>query len=139
MNRATPRLILGSTSRYRADLLRRLGIDFTQCAPQIDEAELAAESAPTRALRLAIAKAEAAAREQDNAVVVGSDQVAALGRTILHKPGNVETACAQLRASSSQAVTFHTTALEVSVPRRWASLCSRASKATIRPRSSACR
>ena len=65
MNRATPRLILGSTSRYRADLLRRLGIDFTQCAPQIDEAELAAESAPTRALRLAIAKAEAAAREQD--------------------------------------------------------------------------
>ncbi len=108
MNRATPRLILGSTSRYRADLLRRLGIDFTQCAPQIDEAELAAESAPTRALRLAIAKAEAAAREQDNAVVVGSDQVAALGRTILHKPGNVETACAQLRASSSQAVTFHT-------------------------------
>ncbi len=112
MNNAAPRpprLILGSTSRYRAELLRRLGIDFTQRAPEVDEAELADEAAPTRALRLATAKADGAAQGQENAVVIGSDQVAELAGKILHKPGSVEHACAQLRASSGHAVVFHTT------------------------------
>lgn len=108
MNDATSRLILGSTSRYRANLLRRLGIDFTQRAPNVDEQELADEPAAARALRLARAKAEAVAQGQNNVVVIGSDQVAALAGNILHKPGNIERAHAQLRASSGHAVVFHT-------------------------------
>ena len=108
MNATSPHLILGSTSRYRADLLRRFGIEFTQHAPAVDEAELGDEPAPTRALRLAIAKADAAAQGQDNAVVIGSDQVAELDGVILHKPGSAALACAQLRASSGHVVTFHT-------------------------------
>ena len=108
MNRATSRLILGSTSRYRAELLRRFGLDFTMRAPAVDEQELAGEPASTRALRLARAKADAAAQGEDNVVVVGSDQVADLGGSILHKPGSIERAHAQLRASSGHAVAFHT-------------------------------
>ena len=108
MIHTVPRLVLGSTSRYRADLLRRLGIDFVQYGAGVDEHERAGEIASARALRLAEAKAQAAARGQDAALVIGSDQVADLGGCILHKPGSGERAHAQLRASSGQAVMFHT-------------------------------
>ncbi|OOG47006.1 Maf family nucleotide pyrophosphatase [Rhodanobacter sp. C01] len=103
-----PRLVLGSTSRYRAELLRRLVVDFEQCAPGTDETALAGEAAVARALRLAIAKAEAAASERHDALVIGSDQVAELDGRILDKPGTAEHAHAQLTASSGREVHFHT-------------------------------
>jgi len=100
-------LVLASTSRYRAQLLQRLALPFTPCAPKVDESARPGEAARDRALRLAIAKAEAAATARD-ALVIGSDQVATLDGAILHKPGNVENAFAQLHASSGHAVVFHT-------------------------------
>jgi septum formation protein len=104
----TPRLILGSTSRYRAELLRRLVPVFEQCAPGTDEAAGPGEIPAARALRLAIAKAEAAATGQHHALVIGSDQVAELDGHMLDKPGSAERACAQLAASSGREVHFHT-------------------------------
>ncbi|HEY1589566.1 MAG TPA: nucleoside triphosphate pyrophosphatase, partial [Rhodanobacter sp.] len=104
----TPRLILGSTSRYRAELLRRLVPDFEQRAPGTDETARAGETPAARALRLAIAKAEAVAGELHNSLVIGSDQVAELDGRILGKPGTAERAHAQLTASSGQEVHFHT-------------------------------
>jgi len=103
-----PRLILGSTSRYRAELLRRLCPEFEQRSPGTDETALPAEAPQDRALRLAIAKAEAAGDGMDNALVIGSDQVAELDGTMLDKPGTAERAQAQLTASSGRAVHFHT-------------------------------
>ncbi|TAM57217.1 MAG: septum formation protein Maf [Rhodanobacter sp.] len=102
------RLVLGSTSRYRAELLRRLCADFEQCAPGTDETPLPHETAPARALRLAIAKADAAAEGLRDALVIGSDQVAELDGLILDKPGTPERARAQLKASSGREVQFHT-------------------------------
>ena len=104
----TPRIVLGSTSRYRAELLRRLIADFDQVAPGTDEAERPGESPRVRAQRLAIAKADAAAQGQTNALVIGSDQVAELDGTLLDKPGSIERACQQLAASSGREVRFHT-------------------------------
>lgn len=103
-----PRIVLGSTSRYRADLLRRLVPDFAQSAPGTDETPLAGEAPAERALRLAIAKAEATAGSWRDALVIGSDQVAELDGRILDKPGTIEHACAQLSASSGREVHFHT-------------------------------
>ncbi|MFC5437613.1 Maf family protein [Rhodanobacter umsongensis] len=103
-----PRIVLGSTSRYRAELLRRLVPDFEQCAPGTDETPRAGEAPAERALRLAIAKAAAAARGQHNSLIIGSDQVAELDGQVLDKPGTAERACAQLRASSGREVHFHT-------------------------------
>lgn len=103
-----PRLVLGSTSRYRAELLRRLCPEFEQRAPGTDETALPAEAPQDRALRLAVAKAEAAADGLDNALVIGSDQVAELDGTTLDKPGTSDRARAQLAASSGRAVHFHT-------------------------------
>lgn len=104
----TPRIVLGSTSRYRAELLRRLLPQFGQSAPGTDESLLPDEPPAVRALRLAVAKAEAVAREHPGALVIGSDQVAELDGRILDKPGNAERACAQLAASSGREVHFHT-------------------------------
>jgi septum formation protein len=102
------RIVLASTSRYRAELLRRLLTAFEQRAPGTDETALPDEAPPARALRLAIAKAAAAASGSDNALVIGSDQVAELDGKILDKPGTAARARAQLGASSGRCVHFHT-------------------------------
>ncbi|HJR09929.1 MAG TPA: Maf family protein, partial [Rhodanobacteraceae bacterium] len=105
---SVPRIVLGSTSRYRAELLRRIIDDFEQAAPDTDETPLPAETPRARAARLAEAKARAAASNRSDALVIGSDQVAALGDTVLHKPGSIEIAHEQLRASSGKTVDFFT-------------------------------
>jgi septum formation protein len=103
-----PRIVLASTSRYRADLLRRLLEDFGQLAPAVDESPVPGEMPAARAGRLAAAKASAAPKGSGDALVIGSDQVAALGGSLLHKPGNIENAREQLRASSGRQVDFFT-------------------------------
>lgn len=103
-----PPLVLGSTSRYRADLLSRLCDGFTQDAPGIDEIHLPGELPAERARRLAIAKAEAVAARHRDALVIGSDQVAELGAIPLDKPGTAERAREQLRQASGRTVQFHT-------------------------------
>ncbi len=105
---APVRLILGSTSRYRAMLLRRLVDDFEQRASGTDEREVDGEAPAARALRLAMAKADAAADGPAHALVIGSDQVAELDGVLLDKPLTVERAREQLAASSGRSVAFHT-------------------------------
>src|SRR5690349_1753269 len=105
---APHRLILASTSRYRAALLGRFGITFETASPAVDEAERLGESPRDRAYRLSEAKAEAVAARHPGAVVIGGDQVAALGSRILRKPGNAQTCREQLRLLSGSAAEFHT-------------------------------
>jgi septum formation protein len=99
---------LGSTSRYRRELLARLGLPFDVAAPAVDETPLAGEAPRALALRLALAKARAVAAAHPQAVVIGSDQVADLDGEPLGKPGNHERATAQLRRMRGQTVVFHT-------------------------------
>jgi septum formation protein len=105
---SAPRIVLASTSRYRAELLRRLMDDFEQSAPEVDEQALPGETPAARAGRLAAAKASAVAAGAGEALVIGSDQVAALEGRVLHKPGTIENAREQLRASSGNVVDFFT-------------------------------
>jgi septum formation protein len=101
-------LILASTSRYRRALLERLGLPFECVTPNTDESRLPGESAAEMAVRLARVKAEAVAAKYPAAIVIGSDQVALRGTTVLGKPGTVERCREQLRASSGQEVVFLT-------------------------------
>ncbi len=104
-----PRLVLASTSRYRAQLLHRVLDSFEQIAPDADETPRAGEAPAARAQRLALAKAAAVARSvADEAIVIGSDQVAALDSRVLHKPGTIANAHQQLSASSGKTVDFFT-------------------------------
>ena len=101
-------LVLASTSAYRRELLGRLGIPFRQQSPQTDETALPGEAPAQLAMRLAAAKARAVAASNPNALIIGSDQVADCAGTVLGKPGDIERARRQLRASSGACVVFHT-------------------------------
>ncbi|KPV40582.1 septum formation inhibitor Maf [Thiohalorhabdus denitrificans] len=105
---SAPPLILASTSPYRAAQLRQLGLDFETVPPGADETPRPGETPEALAGRLADAKATAVARRRPEAVVIGSDQCAALGPRILGKPGDFDTAREQLRAASGNTVVFHT-------------------------------
>ena len=101
-------LILGSTSRYRRELLGRLNLPFDVAAPDVDETPRPGEAPRALALRLALAKARAVAALHSQAVVIGSDQVADLDGEPLGKPGSHERATAQLRQMRGQTVVFQT-------------------------------
>ena len=100
------KLVLASTSPYRAALLERLGVPFEAAPPLVDETFKSGESPSDCAQRLADAKCSALLTEGH--VVIGSDQVADLGGQILGKPENHSTALEQLIACQGQWVTFHT-------------------------------
>lgn len=101
-------LILGSTSRYRKELLSRLGIPFDTASPEVDETPQPGELPANLALRLALAKAREVAQRHPSAVVIGSDQVADLHGEPLGKPGTHERAVAQLRRMRGETVVFQT-------------------------------
>ena len=101
-------LILGSTSRYRRELLERLRLPFEVQAPHVDETPHAGEAPPTLAMRLALAKARAISVDHPNAVVIGSDQIADLDGEPIGKPGTHERAVAQLQRMRGRSVVFHT-------------------------------
>jgi septum formation protein len=105
---STPPLILASTSRYRRELLQRLRLAFDVMSPQVDESPRPGESPAALAQRLAMAKAQAVARQRPDAVVIGSDQVADLAGEPIGKPGNHERAVAQLHAMRGRTVVFQT-------------------------------
>jgi septum formation protein len=102
------KLILGSTSPYRRELLERLRIPFEVAAPAVDETALASETPRQLACRLALAKAHAVAAQFPGAVVIGSDQVADLEGQALGKPGNHARATAQLQQMRGKTVIFQT-------------------------------
>jgi septum formation protein len=107
MNSPGP-LILASTSRYRRELLARLGTQFEVVDPRVAEDHRASESPADRALRLATLKAQAVAARRPDALVVGSDQVAACAGQVLDKPGDAPGCRAQLAALSDHTAQFYT-------------------------------
>jgi septum formation protein len=100
------RLVLASTSRYRRELLERLGLPFEVAAPGVDESPLPGESPADLALRLAVLKARSVPAQ--DALVIGSDQAAALEGRLIGKPGGHEAAGRQLRELSGKAADFQT-------------------------------
>lgn len=105
---AAPQIVLASTSRYRRELLARLGLAFETASPQVDETALPGEAPQDTARRLAEAKARAVATRYEQAIVIGSDQVAVLEERILGKPGNHANALVQLKAMRGKEVAFYT-------------------------------
>lgn len=113
----TSPVILASTSRYRRELLERLGLPFTVAAPDIDEVQLPGESPLANCTRLATEKAAAIAAQRPTAIVIGSDQVLDLDGEALSKPGDFANALAQLKACQGKTLQCYT-ALCVTAPGR---------------------
>src|SRR5437879_4307255 len=85
-------LVLASTSKYRRELLERLGLRFETAGPDCDESALHGEAAPETALRLSLLKARSVAPRFADALIIGSDQVASSEGRPLGKPGTPERA-----------------------------------------------
>ena len=106
---AQPRkLVLASASKYRRELLARLGLQFECAAPEVDETLHPEESPSATALRLALLKARAIAPRFPGALIIGSDQVATCGSVRLGKPGDRVTAQRQLAGLSGRQADFET-------------------------------
>jgi septum formation protein len=101
-------IVLASTSRYRRELLARLGHPFEVVPPDVDESPLPGERPADTASRLALAKARAVAGRYRDALVIGADQVADVDGIAVSKPGNHADALTQLRRLSGRMIVFHT-------------------------------
>ena len=101
-------LILASGSRYRAELLGRLGVPYKVQAPHIDESPLAGENPVLLAQRLAAGKAQLVSQQSPGHWVLGCDQVASLDGQAVGKPGARDKAIDQLLSFSNRSVAFHT-------------------------------
>jgi septum formation protein len=101
-------IVLASTSRYRHELLSRLGLPFAVDSPGTDETPLPDEPPAATVLRLAEAKARSVAARHPHALIIGSDQVAQCDGKPVGKPGSHANAVTQLKALSGKTVIFHT-------------------------------
>ena len=101
------KIVLGSTSIYRAQLLDRLGLGYVTARPGTDESPLAGETPAATALRLAIAKAQSLSHKFQDALVIGADQVADQNGTAIGKPGSKKRAREQLQNMSGRILVFH--------------------------------
>lgn len=102
------RIILASTSPFRRELLSRLQLPFETVAPEADESALAHETPAATAERLAESKARAISRHFPDALIIGSDQVAACGDLRFGKPGTRAAAVTQLQSMRDKEIVFHT-------------------------------
>ena len=96
-----PRLILASGSRTRRQMLEAAGVEFAVHPADVDEAALRATLGATTpayvASELARAKAVEASRRFPDALVIGADQVLAVGSKIHAKPADLAAARLALR------------------------------------------
>jgi septum formation protein len=97
-------LLLASASPSRRRLLKAAGLSFRVVPAKIDEAALKRSLATDGSVvgpaavaeALAMAKASAVSFGSPDALVIGADQVLALGDELFDKPGDTSTARAQL-------------------------------------------
>lgn len=105
-------VVLGSTSRYRRELIERLGLGVVCVASPFDEEAakegLGALPIPERARALAIGKAEALGEQYPDAIILGSDQMGEVDGEPLGKPHTAEKARAQLRRLAGREHRLHT-------------------------------
>ena len=104
----TAQIILASGSDIRAQLLRNAQVDFDVVAARVDEdairAALEADQASPRDIAdtLAEMKAQRVAAKHPDSLVIGCDQVLALGQKVFSKPTSRENALEQLKVLRGQ-------------------------------------
>ena len=116
MPRTPPQLILASGSRFRRQLMEQAGLTFAVVPATVDEP--AARAAMARegdafspgevALQLAALKALEVSQKNPAALVIGSDQVLALGAGIFGKPESPAAARRQLETLAGETHTLPT-------------------------------
>lgn len=107
MTTVPPTLVLSSSSPARRELLTRLQLPFISTTPDIDETPLPNETTEALVARLALEKAQKVAKDYQEALIIGCDQVGILENEILCKPLSHERACEQLQKMSGKKIIFY--------------------------------
>jgi len=101
-------IVLATQSRYKIAQFKRLGLPFTPMAPPFEERVEPGLAPGVLAERMALGKAQSLAGECPRSVIIGADQVLALGDRIFVKPGTVDKAVEQLLALAGKTHELHT-------------------------------
>ncbi|MEM3396530.1 MAG: Maf family protein [Thermoplasmata archaeon] len=96
-------LVLASASERRKEILEKLGLDFIQCVPDVEEA--VCEDAYKGVMKNALAKARCCAAKHPEHVVLGFDTVVLLDEKVLGKPATRDAAYQFLSTLSGKAHT----------------------------------
>lgn len=101
------RLVLASTSTFRAQLLRAAGMEFDAAAPDVDEKAITGPTPAATAAARAEAKAYDISTKNDDAVVIGADQILSIGSRTFSKAQDINEARRRLLELSGQTHTLH--------------------------------
>lgn len=91
------KIILASTSPRRKQLLKQLGLEFEVIPSNVEEVLNPRLKPRHQAEELAMQKAQAVARDFDDAIIIGADTLVAVGDEILGKPANEQEAKRMLK------------------------------------------
>lgn len=96
------KIILASASKHRRAIFKKLGVPFTVAQSNYTE-DLTLRMAPRQlAMHLALKKAESVARKHKDAIVIGADTIAVLGKRVIGKPASLKDAARTLRLLSGK-------------------------------------
>ena len=101
-------LILASTSPRRHELLALLGLPFDVKTPSFEERLVADSPAIEQVMSFAQGKARSVAKQEPEAIVLGSDTVIELDHRVLGKPVDLAEARAMLRRLAARDHYVHT-------------------------------
>ena len=113
MIQSSLKIILGSSSIYRAKLLSKYVSNFESIAPEIDESQYTNESPQDLSMRLAKTKARKIADIKPQNIVIGSDQVVSFKKINIGKKVNYESAYQTLIEFSGKKIYFYTSVVIV--------------------------
>ncbi len=96
------KIILATISPYRREIFKSLGIPFEAEGSNVDESQLERNDPNELVKELSRMKAEAVAKNHDNAIVIGFDSVGFFNGSILEKPKSKEEAFQRLQNLSGK-------------------------------------
>ncbi|EKE18600.1 MAG: Septum formation protein Maf [uncultured bacterium] len=103
------KIILATTSPYRQEAFRSIGIEFEAIGSDVDEKFEGRPNSPQELVQeLAKQKAEAVAKKCKEGVIIGFDSVGWFNGEILEKPKSRQEAFDRLKSLSGNKFSFHT-------------------------------
>ena len=102
------KIILATTSPYRIEALKFLGIDFEAEGSKVDESQAERKNPEELIKTLSKLKAEAVAKNHSDAIIIGMDSIGCFNDKILEKPKSKEDAFERLKSLSGNKFEFYT-------------------------------
>jgi septum formation protein len=114
------KIILATTSSYRQEAFRMIGLDFEVKGSNIDEKFIGRPNSPKElVLELSKQKASAVAKQCTEGIVIGLDSVGWFNNEILEKPQSKEELVRRLRSLSGSSFEYYTGVCFIDIEKKW--------------------